>query len=94
MNKVFEYMMLGIPIVQFDLKQARSEAGGAALVASSHGPAALADAIIALADDPGRRHQMAETGRAIAGRDFQWPIEAARYISAVDSIFAERRLSS
>ena len=32
MNKVFEYMALGIPFVQFDLAQARSEAGEAALV--------------------------------------------------------------
>jgi glycosyltransferase involved in cell wall biosynthesis len=88
MNKVFEYMMLGIPFVQFDLQQARREAGDAALVVSGHSPAALADGIIALADDPDRRRRMAESGHVIAGRDFQWPAEVVRYLAAFDSIFA------
>ncbi|MDB5540181.1 MAG: hypothetical protein JWQ89_1908 [Devosia sp.] len=87
MNKVFEYMMLGIPFVQFDLRQARREAGEAALVVG-HSPSALADGILALADDPGRRHQMSETGKVIAGRDFLWSAEATRYLAAFDAIFA------
>ena len=90
MNKVFEYMMLGIPIVQFDLKQARSEAGGAALVAHDHSASALADSIISLADDSFRRKQMAGAARDIAGREFQWSTQAQRYLSAIDSIFALR----
>lgn len=90
MNKVFEYMMLGIPFVQFDLQQARREAGGAALVASGHSASALADSIIALADDQVRRQQMAETARGIAAREFLWSTEAARYLAAFDSIFTGR----
>lgn len=86
MNKVFEYMMLGIPFVQFDLGQARREAGEAALVAGIHSPSALADGIITLADDRGRRLQMAKAARTIARREFRWPAEAKRYLSAIDSI--------
>lgn len=39
MNKVFEYMMLGLPFVQFNLRQATREAGDAALVVREHSPA-------------------------------------------------------
>lgn len=86
MNKVFEYMMLGIPFVQFDLGQARREAGEAALVAGIHSPSALADGIVALTDDPNRRQQMARAARTIARREFRWPAEAKRYLAAIDSI--------
>lgn len=86
MNKVFEYMMLGIPFVQFNLTQARREAGEAALVADIHSPSALADGIVALADDPGRRQQMANAGRSIARRQFSWAGEAKRYLAAIESI--------
>jgi len=94
MNKVFEYMMLGIPFVQFDLRQARREAGDAALVVQQHSPAALADGIIALADDPERRRAMAQTAHAIAMRDFQWSSEAARYLAAYDTVFREQAVPS
>jgi glycosyltransferase involved in cell wall biosynthesis len=92
MNKVFEYMMLGIPFVQFDLKQARREARDAALVAAGHSASALADSIIALADDKARRERMAETARGIAAREFVWSAESARYLAAFDSIFAGREV--
>ncbi|WKL28975.1 hypothetical protein Q1M65_12570 (plasmid) [Sinorhizobium meliloti] len=80
MNKVFEYMMLGLPFVQFNLRQATREAGNAALVVREHCPRALTDGILALIDDPERRRRMALSGRAIAAREFQWPGEARRYL--------------
>ena len=82
MNKVFEYMMMGLPFAQFDLTQARSEAGGAGLVVEEHSPAALARAIVDLVDDPDRRAEMGRTGMEIAARDFRWEGEAARYLAA------------
>jgi glycosyltransferase involved in cell wall biosynthesis len=92
MNKVFEYMMLGIPFVQFDLAQARREAGDAAIITSKHSAAALADNIIALADDSARRREMATTARTIAGRDFRWSTQATHYLAAIDSIFTPREV--
>ena len=83
MNKVFEYMMMGLPFVQFDLAQARAEAGGAGLVVAEHSAAALARAIVALVDDPCRRAAMGARGQEIAARDFRWPPEAARYLEAI-----------
>jgi glycosyltransferase involved in cell wall biosynthesis len=82
MNKVFEYMMLGLPFVQFDLRQASSEAGSAALVVREHSPQALADGIVELIDDPERRKRMGLLGRAVAEREFQWSLEALRYLDA------------
>lgn len=82
MNKVFEYMMLGLPFVQFDLRQASSEAGNAALVVREHSPQALADGIVELIDDPERRKRMGLAGRAVAEREFQWSLEARRYLDA------------
>jgi len=86
MNKVFEYMMLGLPIVQFALGQATREAGQAALVASEHSPQALADAIIRLVDDPGRRARMSAFGLETARREFQWSVEEAKYLAAYRAV--------
>jgi glycosyltransferase involved in cell wall biosynthesis len=87
MNKVFEYMMLGLPFVQFNLRQAKSEAGSAALVVSEHSPRALANGILALVDDPERRKRMGLSGRAIAEREFQWPVAARQYLGAYHNLF-------
>jgi glycosyltransferase involved in cell wall biosynthesis len=84
MNKVFEYMALGLPFVQFDLAQARSEAGVAALVVNDTTPEALAEAIIALlADEPARR-RMSAYGRAHAPREFQWESEKKSLLNAYE----------
>jgi glycosyltransferase involved in cell wall biosynthesis len=91
MNKVFEYMMMGLPFVQFDLTQARAEAGGAAVIINEHSAAALAQAIIDLADDSERRAAMGRLGQEIAAREFQWSREAARYLEAYVCALAPRK---
>jgi len=90
MNKVFEYMMLGLPFVQFNLRQAAREAKNAALVVSEHSPQALADGILALVDDPQRRSDMGMLGRAIAEREFQWSAEAGRYLATYQDLLNPR----
>jgi glycosyltransferase involved in cell wall biosynthesis len=82
MNKVFEYMMMGLPFAQFDLTQAGAEAGDAAVIVKEHSPAALARAIVDLVDDPERRAAMGRLGIEVAARDFRWETEAARYLAA------------
>jgi glycosyltransferase involved in cell wall biosynthesis len=90
MNKVFEYMMLGLPFVQFNLRQAAYEAKNAALVVSEHSPRALADGLLALVDDPERRREMGVLGRAIAEREFQWSAEAGRYLATYRDLLNPR----
>ena len=82
MNKVFEYMSLGLPFVQFDLPQSRSEAGAAALVAADSTPEALAASILQLLDDPEARKRMSVEGRTVAERDFQWVNEKQSLLAA------------
>jgi len=75
MNKVFEYMALGLPFVQYDLAQSRSEAGEAALIAQQGTPESLADGIEILLKDKKRRAQMSVYGTERAQREFQWKNE-------------------
>lgn len=82
MNKVFEYMALGLPFAMFDLPQARAEAGEAAVVAAAPGPEALADALVALADDPQRRAVMRAAGLARAAREFTWESQESALLDA------------
>lgn len=89
MNKVFEYMMLRLPFVMFDLAQARSEARDAALVARDGTPEALADAMVELLDDPDRRDRMGRWGRATAEREFLWDREKAALLAAYDSVLPD-----
>jgi glycosyltransferase involved in cell wall biosynthesis len=86
MNKVFEYMMLGLPFVMFDLVQARAEAREAALVAEDCTPEAMADGILALVDDEPRRKRMGAWGRATAEREFVWERESASLRAAYETV--------
>lgn len=54
MNKTLEFMALEIPFVLFPLEQTTRDAAAAGLPATSFSPAALADALVQLADDPAR----------------------------------------
>lgn len=86
MNKVFEYMMLGLPFVMYDLAQARSEARDAALVAEDCTPAAMADGLLALIDDEPRRKRMGAWGRETAQREFRWEKESASLRAAYEAL--------
>lgn len=86
MNKVFEYMALGLPFVQFDLPQSRSEAGDAALVANEATAQSLATAMVTLLDDPAARRRMGAYGLATAQRDFQWANEKTSLLEAYAAV--------
>ncbi len=72
MNKIMEYMALGKPIVQFDLREGRVSAGDASLYARPNDPVALADGIVELLDDPDRRRQMGAIGRERFLEQLSW----------------------
>lgn len=88
MNKVFEYMSLGLPFVQFDLEQAGKEAGEAALVVKDVSPEALARGMIALIEDGEARQRMSAYGRARAMREFQWANEKSALLEAYECLFS------
>lgn len=84
MNKVFEYMSLGIPFVGFDLKESRRLAGDAALYAQRNDPVELATRVERLADNANLRNALAEEGRLRAKSLLRWDEECGRLLQAFD----------
>ncbi|KAB2847410.1 MAG: glycosyltransferase family 4 protein, partial [Hyphomicrobiaceae bacterium] len=82
MNKVFEYMTLAIPFVQFDLVEGRNAAGDAAVYAKNNDPLDLADRIADLLDASARRVALARAGRARAAALLRWDLERAMLLAA------------
>jgi glycosyltransferase involved in cell wall biosynthesis len=68
MNKVLEYMAVGLPVVSFELREARVSAGDAAVYVECNDTDAFAAATSALLDDPGERARRGWIGqRRVAG---------------------------
>ncbi|MBI1383297.1 MAG: glycosyltransferase [Rhizobiales bacterium] len=88
MNKVFEYMSLGIPFVQFDLSEGRKIAGDACLYAGDNDPAELARQIARLADDEGLRAEMSAYGMARAAASLDWERERDALLAAYSKALA------
>ncbi|MFD1694349.1 glycosyltransferase family 4 protein [Roseibium aestuarii] len=82
MNKVFEYMALGLPFVQFDLPQARIDAGEAAHIVSGTEPEDLAQGISELLADEDKRARMSAYGQERAQREFHWSLEKHAMLAA------------
>ncbi|CTQ60214.1 glycosyltransferase family 4 protein [Roseibium album] len=82
MNKVFEYMALGMPFVQFELEQAKIDAGEAAHVVPEKTPESLAQGMIDLLGDPERRTTMATYASHRAQREFHWDLEKHSLLDA------------
>jgi glycosyltransferase involved in cell wall biosynthesis len=87
MNKVFEYMSLGIPFVQYDLTVSRETAGEAAVNVGDSAPSALGDAIVDLVDAPDRRDAMAAYGRRRALETCNWEVEKRNLVAAYEFVF-------
>jgi glycosyltransferase involved in cell wall biosynthesis len=87
MNKVFEYMALGLPFVQFDLAQSRLEAGDAGFVAAEPTPEAMAQAILSLLANEALRKRMSEIGKERANREFRWETEKQTLVEHYRKLF-------
>ena len=88
MNKVFEYMTLGIPFVQFDLDMGSRLAQDAALYARDNDPKDLANRLMELVDNPAKREEMSSIGLARADQELNWTREQAELLAAYDCAFA------
>lgn len=93
MNKVFEYMALGLPFVQFDLEQARIDAGDAAHVVKDRTAEGLARGMMDLLADPERREKMAHYASDRAQREFHWDIEKQSLLDAYQTVFHPREVT-
>ncbi len=84
MNKVFEYMTLGIPFVSFDLIETRKIAGEASLYAADNSPVSLADRMTTLLDDATLRAELAAVGQKRAKSMLRWETERAQLLAAYE----------
>ena len=84
MNKVFEYMALGIPVVGFDLTETIRSAGEAALYARNNDPIELAAHVANLCDDVELRRSLGEAGQRRARTLLRWDGERQRLLAAYD----------
>ncbi|MCU0954452.1 MAG: glycosyltransferase family 4 protein [Hyphomicrobium sp.] len=94
MNKVLEYMTLGIPFVQFDLVEGRKMAAGAALYASGNCPRSLAEQVLTLLDDPDLRRQTSAEGIKRAASLLRWDEERKRLLAAYELVLAPENLQA
>jgi glycosyltransferase involved in cell wall biosynthesis len=85
--KVMEYMALGKPLVSFDLKETRFSAGPAALYVPPNDEARFAEAVATLMDDPAKRAEMGECGRARVQHEFGWHVTSLNLLKAYDRLF-------
>jgi glycosyltransferase involved in cell wall biosynthesis len=86
MNKVMEYMALGKPIVQFDLKEGRFSARRASLYAKRNDEIDLAIKIIQLIDDPDMRQEMGRYGRDRIQDELAWKYEEPKLLAAYEAL--------
>lgn len=90
MIKIMEYMALGKPIVQFDMKEGRFSAGDASLYADSgKGVIDLAEKILWLLDNPEERRRMGGFGKARIENQLAWEYSIPPLLGAYERVFAK-----
>ena len=91
MIKIMEYMALGKPIVQFDLKEGRISADEASLYANNNNQVAdFAAKIIWLLDHPEERDRMGEYGRRRVNERLAWEHSIKNLLAAYSRGFGKR----
>jgi glycosyltransferase involved in cell wall biosynthesis len=93
MIKIMEYMALGKPIVQFDLKEGRFSAGKASLYSDNHEQVTdFAAKIIWLLEHPEERMSMGEFGRNRVVKELAWQHSVKNLLAAYQRVFSQRGL--
>jgi glycosyltransferase involved in cell wall biosynthesis len=91
MIKIMEYMALGKPIVQFDLKEGRFSAGEASLYSNNHDLVTdFAAKILWLLEHPEERKTMGEFGRRRVVRELAWEYSVENLLMAYQRAFSKR----
>ena len=92
MIKIMEYMALGKPIVQFDLKEGRFSAEEASLYCDNHNQVIdFAAKILWLLDHPEERTRMGEVGRRRVQEELAWEYSVQNLLAAYQRAFSKMR---
>jgi glycosyltransferase involved in cell wall biosynthesis len=90
MIKIMEYMALGKPIVQFDLREGRISAQEASLYSDNvNRVAAFADNILWLLDHSAERQKMGEFGRRRVETELAWDYSVENLLAAYEKAFGK-----
>jgi glycosyltransferase involved in cell wall biosynthesis len=90
MIKIMEYMALGKPIVQFDLKEGRFSAGEASLYSDNRNQVAdFAAKILWLLDHPEERAKMGEFGRKRVAEELAWEYSVPNLLAAYERVLSK-----
>lgn len=90
MIKIMEYMALGKPIVQFDLKEGRFSAGAASLYADNKNQVDdFANKILWLIENPHERKRMGEFGRKRVEEELAWEYSVQNLLAAYRRTFSK-----
>ena len=92
MIKIMEYMALGKPIVQFDLKEGRFSAQAASLYADPQNQVSdFAAKILWLCDHPAEAAQMGEFGRQRVTQELAWDYSVKNLLAAYERALEKNR---
>ncbi len=95
MIKIMEYMALGKPIVQFDLKEGRFSAREASLYADTRNRVDdFAAKILWLLERPDERKRMGEFGRRMMEKELAWEHSVENLLAAYERAFSKRTRSA
>lgn len=89
MNKILEYMALGKPIVQFDLKESRYSAQGGALYARPNDEREFATKMLELLDSPEQQQKIGLEGLRRMQEVLEWRHQAPKLLDAYEAILAQ-----
>jgi glycosyltransferase involved in cell wall biosynthesis len=93
MIKIMEYMALGKPIVQFDLREGRFSAQDAAVYADTGNQVAdFAAKITWLLDNPAERRRMGEAGRNRVENVLAWEYSVPNLLAAYERAFSKKKV--
>jgi glycosyltransferase involved in cell wall biosynthesis len=90
MNKIVEYMALELPVVSYDLREARVSAGDAAVYAAPSDPHDFARSISQLLDAPEVRARMGRSGHARVTGDLSWEQSEKELLRAYERAIERR----
>ena len=91
MNKTMEYMVFGLPVVAFDLRETRVSAGDAAVYVEPNDEQQYAEAIVALLDDAPRRELMGKLARERIEQELAWDHQESTYLGVYERVLGQAR---
>lgn len=87
-TKVVEYMAYGVPVVTTPLPLAADLVRGtdSGVVVPFDDPGAVADAVLALRDDPARRNRLGANGHRAARERFDWRSQSTAFVREMERV--------